>query len=182
MDASGVYPAGEDLEIQTEGGGTLGLSEDQLVAETPRKWTFVILVLNLRREFDMTGRTPEYSAGSFNPQHVAIKAHWLAWKYGIDEQRVIKILDRTVIREGVRQGDDGQDRLRTSDLVYLLRFKPSFEDALLYLQRDVALKMFESADLKQVDEWLQATHQLARRYVDSNALYDCRRMQDDLPF
>ena len=130
----------------------------------------------------MNGRTLDFSTDCFNPQHVAIRARWLSRKYKLAEQRVIKILDRTVIREGVVQSDDPQDQLHTSDLVYHLKFKPSLEDALLYLRPDVAMKVLESADLEQVEEWLQATHRLARKLVDSNALYDCEGMCDDLPF
>ncbi|MBU1318533.1 MAG: hypothetical protein KKH67_04970 [candidate division Zixibacteria bacterium] len=69
------------------------------------------------------------------------RAEWLAWRYELDKERVLDALRRLEVRiESVIE----------VDLFAYLQFDPSLEEAFFYLRPQVALKLFETADLDDI--------------------------------
>ena len=84
------------------------------------------------------------------------RAKWLAWRYELDEERVLKALERLEVKiESVIE----------VDLFAYLQFDPSLEKAFFYLRPQVALKLFETADLDDIRRWLKLTESLLGRHV-----------------
>ena len=84
------------------------------------------------------------------------RAHWLAWRYEIDEKRVLNALKRLEVKiESVIE----------VDLFAYLQFDPSLEEALFYLRPEAALKLYETADLEDIRRWLELTQSLLGRHV-----------------
>ena len=73
------------------------------------------------------------------------RARWLAWRYELDEKRVLKVLERLDVKiEYV---------IECGDFAYL-EYSPSLETALCYLRPNVAMKLFETADLESIRKLL----------------------------
>ncbi len=79
------------------------------------------------------------------------RAHWLAWRYELDEERVLNALKRLEVKI---------EHIVMEDFFAYLEFDPSLETALFYLRPKVALKLFETADLDDIRKWLKLTESL----------------------
>ena len=84
------------------------------------------------------------------------RAYWLAWRYELDEKRVLNALKRLEVKI---------ETVIEVDLFAYLQFDPSLEEALFYLRPQVALKLFETADLDDIRRWLKLTESLLGRHV-----------------
>lgn len=73
------------------------------------------------------------------------RAEWLAWRYELDKERVLKILERLEVKiEYV---------IECGDFAYL-EYSPCLETALWYFRPNVAMKLFETADLESIRKLL----------------------------
>ncbi|MFH1892362.1 MAG: hypothetical protein ABIK83_06725 [Candidatus Zixiibacteriota bacterium] len=91
--------------------------------------------------------------------NLQVRAEWLAWRYELDKERILKVLERV---------DVNIESTVMGDFFAYLSFDPSLEDALFYLRPQVALKFFETADLADIRKWLQLTESLLRRQVNEH--------------
>lgn len=79
------------------------------------------------------------------------RAYWLAWRYELDEERVLNALKRLEVKI--------ENVVEEVSFAYL-DIDPSLETALFYLRPGVALKLFETADLEGIRNWLELTERL----------------------
>jgi len=87
--------------------------------------------------------------------HLEPRAEWLAWRYELDEVRVLNALRRL----DVRIEDTAMD-----DSFAYLEFDPSLESALFYFRPQVALRLFETADLESIRQLLKLTERVVGKF------------------
>lgn len=105
----------------------------------------------------------------FDPELVEIKARWLSSKYSLPYDRVFKILERTVIKEPIHAFEYEPDEVTTAELVYYLQFSPCLEEALTFLDPEVALTFFESERNENIVRWMKQALTLIRKYSKSSS-------------
>ncbi len=84
------------------------------------------------------------------------RACWLAWRYNLDEKRILECLRRTKVEI---------EHVVSDGLFSYLSFDPSLEKALLYSRPEVALKVFETANLDDIRKWLTMMDELAGKLI-----------------
>ena len=84
------------------------------------------------------------------------RARWLAWKCNLDGKRILKCLRRTKVEI---------EHVVSDGLFSYLSFDPSLEKALLYSRPEVALRVFETANLNDIRKWLTTMDELAGKLV-----------------
>jgi hypothetical protein len=94
----------------------------------------------------------------YDPLYVQIKARWISEAYELPYDRVLKILERTVIKEPIfpfEYGPDECDEIDNFVLAYYLNFHPDLEDGLRFLRPEVALALFESESDDEIKRWME---------------------------
>jgi hypothetical protein len=79
----------------------------------------------------------------FDPELVEIKARQLSLKYSLPYDRVLKILERTVIKEPIKVFEYEPEEVTIDELIYYLQFEPCLEEALKNMNPMSALTQFE---------------------------------------
>ena len=69
------------------------------------------------------------------------RVRWLAWRYNLDEKRILECLRRAKVEI---------EHVVSDGLFSYLSFDPSLEKALLYSRPEVALRVFETANLDNI--------------------------------
>lgn len=84
-----------------------------------------------------------------------MRASWLAWRYGLDEERLLVALERTKVTI---------DYELPYDFFNYLKFEPSLVKALLYWRPEVALRLFEEGDMEQISKLLELIDRIAGHF------------------
>jgi hypothetical protein len=113
-----------------------------------------------------------------NPEYLTIKAKLLAEKFGLDHDRVLKVLSSIVVKEKLCILEYEPGEAEAEDFVPYLQFAPNLDLALLYFKPEIALRLFEEEDKSEVAEIIHLVDKsLLKLYSEDEYVQEMSEME-----
>lgn len=92
-------------------------------------------------------------------REVEQRAHWIAWRYGLDKESILEALKRANVKVTYTV---------IGDFFRYLDFSPSLDHALVLTMPKTIVQMYLTADLEDLRRWEELTSRLVGKNADDD--------------